>query len=419
MSTDFERATLYEGVQFGVETTAGTAVPANKRLLGLSLELENMVDKKPYRPQGNKFFTTSQEGKEWTQGKLTGIQCYNDQLYLLSGWLGTTTPVVPANNSTWLITGATADLGFTFKGSVLAPATYTLASALAAAIGGMASVGVGNVKVTKVSSSSWIVQFISALGNDTSPITSPTGTPAPTIAAQATGTLTNRWKFFMNPAGPDAVTTLTIEKGAQGQATMAEQAPFGFPMGLSFKHTKNEASLSGDFAAQTSTDGFTMTANPTDVACVPIDMAKVSVFMGTSLNNMVRMKRILEFEFGATNRADGLMTLNEEDPSFSNRIEKEPDLTVRFFQVHDAAGQAMLANLRANQQIYVVLLARGPSIETGFVYKQRWVMKVDLLKPTTADVDGAYGKNYEGNICYDSVLGTGLYCEIDSPLTSL
>jgi hypothetical protein len=414
----FERATVYEGVQIGVETTPGTAVPANKRLLGLDIDFDSMTDIKPYRPQGNKFFTTQQVGKEFTSGRIQGVLCFNDLLYLASSWLSNAVITTPANNSKWNVTGASGPWGFTFKGSVLAPATYATAAAAQTAIEGMTSVGTGNVKVTGAAPT-FAIQFAGALSTDTSSITAPTGTPAPTIVLDTVGTLTRRWTFNMAPAGPDSITTFTAEKGAAGVANMAQQAAFGFVHGLAYKLNKSEASLNGVFDAQVTTDPFTMTASPTDVPCVPVDPGKINVWMGPGLALLQKMKRILDIEWGAQNRATGLITLNADDPSFSNRIETAPDLTMKFFQEHDADGQTMLARLRANTSIYAIVEALGPQIEPGFNYRMKWTLKAQLTKPNSGDLDGAYGKNYDAVLQYDPVLQTAMRLEIDTPLSTL
>lgn len=419
MTLQFERAAVYEGAQIGVETTPGTAVPAIKRLLGCEIDFDSMTNIRPYRPQGNKFNTTSQRGKEWTSGRINGILCYNDLVYQASSWLQKATPSVPANNSAWLVTDGSGTIGFTFKGSTLAPSAWANAAAFQTAIGGMASVGVGNVKVTGTAPS-YRIQFQGALSTDQSAITAAAGTPTPTIALEAAATLTNRWDFLMVPFGPDDVATYTLEKGASGIANMAQKAPFGFIHGMGMKFTKDEASLSGEFAAQITTDPFTMTTSSVvDIPCIPVDSAQVSVFMGTSLNNMVRMQRMLELEFNVNNRAAGLMTLNADDVSFSNRIESAPDLTSRFFIEHIAEGQAMLAHLRAGDQILTCVEATGPLIETGFPYRMRLLMNFELLKPNTAVVDEAYGKNYDAQLAYSSIIGGAIKLTVDSPLSTL
>lgn len=112
-----ERASIFQGVQVGVETTSGTAVPANKRLTGLSIEPGVRAEVETYRPAGGKFPTVTVIGKEWIEAKIRGPITYTEICYLLSGLLGTAT-----------ITGTTAKT-WTFPLASFAadnPKTYTV-----------------------------------------------------------------------------------------------------------------------------------------------------------------------------------------------------------------------------------------------------------------------------------------------------
>jgi len=423
MTLEFERATVYEGAQIGVESTPGTAVPADKRLLGVQLELDNMMDIKTYRPQGSKAVTTSQRGKEWTQIRLTGIQCYNDMVYLARSWINCEDDSPGAAKSNVFVTSALdGTFGFTYKGEVLAPITPTDAATLQAAIEGMDVVGEGNVFVTGTSLLGYTIAFIGPLLLDDSDIGTLTGDSATlTVTRNAEATLAKHWVFKMENWGPDDVATFTIEKGVQGVDDMAQQAAFGFVTGLQFKNSPAEASFTGDMSAQTTTDPFDMTEDPDDVDIVPVDPDSTGIFIGTGLDGTLqREKRLLDIEFGAVNKAEGLMTIDETQPSFSNRIETAtPQLTAKWFMEHNSAGQAMLARVRAGTKVFVVLQSIGPEIETGYNYIMKWTMCVKLVKPDTQDQNNAYGKMYNGELAYHADLGTPLQLEIVSPLTGL
>ena len=418
-----ERASVYESIQLGLETTPGTLVAANRQLLGLTeLSFDKQTDIKPFMAQGFKFDSTATIGKEQTSGRLQGVCGYNDLLYLLSSWITQATPTVPGNNSTWVASTYSDDtltIGFTFKTVVLAPAAYSTAADFQTAIGGMSSVGSGNVLVTGLYSTGWIIQFIGALSTDVSAIGTVTGTSSATITAQDAGTLTNRWVFSMLPSGPDTVQTFTFEKGVQGQANMGQQAGYAFVEGMSFKFNKSEATYSGQFCGQITTDAFTLTASPAQVTNIPVNPKDVSVYMGTSLNGMTRMDRVLDVEFGIESRANGLMTLNANDTSYSARIEQKPNSTAKMFIEHDLSGQAILADMRAGLPIYTILEVTGPSIEFGFPYRMKFEYVQRITKPNEGDTDGVFGHTFDSVMQYAPDLGTGFIATIDSPLSTL
>lgn len=93
-----ERATVFEGVQIGVEVTPGTAVAANKKLQGLELIPGMKGEFQEFRPQGYKHNTIVVPTKEWTGLKLNGVPAFNDMLYLLSGLVSVpvTTQIIPS-----------------------------------------------------------------------------------------------------------------------------------------------------------------------------------------------------------------------------------------------------------------------------------------------------------------------------------
>lgn len=88
-----ERSTLTQSSQWGVESTPGTAVAANRKLNALSIELGIKPEVKVFRPSGGKFPTISMPGKEWTEGDISGVMSYSDIVYALSGNVAYAAPV--------------------------------------------------------------------------------------------------------------------------------------------------------------------------------------------------------------------------------------------------------------------------------------------------------------------------------------
>jgi len=91
-----ERSTLSQGVQIGVETTPGTAVAANKKLLATSIELGIQANISTFRPSGGKFATIQAMGKEWAKAKISGQLTYTDLVYLASSNIKYAAPVQQA-----------------------------------------------------------------------------------------------------------------------------------------------------------------------------------------------------------------------------------------------------------------------------------------------------------------------------------
>lgn len=78
------RGTVNRQVQIGVETTPGTAVPANKSLPSLSLTLTRALETKEFRSQGYKPATASQIVKDFGTGSVSGPLNYTEIIYVLN-----------------------------------------------------------------------------------------------------------------------------------------------------------------------------------------------------------------------------------------------------------------------------------------------------------------------------------------------
>ena len=88
-----ERTTVTEAIQIGVESTAGTAVAANKSLPSLSIDGSAKMNFDKFRPSGSKLNTITALGKEWTEAKVSGEPTYSELHYLLASILQYTAPV--------------------------------------------------------------------------------------------------------------------------------------------------------------------------------------------------------------------------------------------------------------------------------------------------------------------------------------
>jgi hypothetical protein len=117
-----ERSTINQTLQFGLETTPGTNVAANKSIQCFAVTFGPMADVNEFSATGRKYPSILIENGEWVEGTMTGELDYNGIVYALSGVCGAATSIAAAGGS------ATAKL-WTFvpplTGSVQ-PQTYTV-----------------------------------------------------------------------------------------------------------------------------------------------------------------------------------------------------------------------------------------------------------------------------------------------------
>ena len=111
-------ASVFQGIQVGVEGTPGTPVAANKKLLAVSMIPSPQTETKPFRAMGNKYASFASLNKEWSSIKIEGVPTYNEIVYLLSGLLHYAAPVqqgaTAAYKWTFLSNTSAADVGKSF-----------------------------------------------------------------------------------------------------------------------------------------------------------------------------------------------------------------------------------------------------------------------------------------------------------------
>jgi len=117
-----ERSMLPTVAQFGLETTPGTGVAANKRFDTFAVMLNPKGSSRKYRGQGAPVTTAGlqQLVKEWSEAKLTGWPSYTGDVYLLSSLFGPAT----------ITTAGIAAKKWVFQPAILGvedvPKTYTI-----------------------------------------------------------------------------------------------------------------------------------------------------------------------------------------------------------------------------------------------------------------------------------------------------
>ena len=113
-----EKATIFQGVQIGKETTPGTGVAASKKLLSMSMQPLPRTEGSSFRALGNKYPSFVVLNKEWAEIGIDGKLTYNEILYALASLLSEPAPAQQGVTTAykWTFTGnlASEDAGKTF-----------------------------------------------------------------------------------------------------------------------------------------------------------------------------------------------------------------------------------------------------------------------------------------------------------------
>ncbi len=87
-----EKASIFQGVQVGIQALVGTPVPANKKLLAVSVTPGVSVEADAFRADGNKYPSFVTLNKDWSTVDIKGKNTYNEVLYLLASLLSEPVP---------------------------------------------------------------------------------------------------------------------------------------------------------------------------------------------------------------------------------------------------------------------------------------------------------------------------------------
>ncbi len=116
-----ERSTINQTLQFGLETTPGTNVAANKSIQCFAITFGPMAEVTEFSATGRKYPSIIIENSEWVEGTLSGSLDYNGIVYALAGVCGA--PVIAAHGAS--ATAKDWTLIPPLTGSVQ-PQTYTI-----------------------------------------------------------------------------------------------------------------------------------------------------------------------------------------------------------------------------------------------------------------------------------------------------
>lgn len=321
------RASVNRQVQIGVETTPGTAVPANKSLPSLSLSLTRVLETKQFRSQGYKPDTASQIIKDYGSGTVSGPLNYTEIIYALNS----------------LVTGV---------------------------------------------------------------ITTPGG-----------GTASRDHTFTPAAIGADAFKTFTIQ---EGDATAARQmansifSEFGVTTNLS------TAEIDGAILGTTPTTA-TLTATPTSIALLPVNIREIDLFMDVSFAALgtTKVTDAESVDFKITNKYALKWVLNTTNTSFKDVIEVPPSLAFSFETEDNAQSRTLYDSLSTNPVKYMRLKATGPIIEGAIPYKFQLDVGCHVRGTAQTDVDGVWSYKYDCAPIYTSTFPGAWAIVVTNTLTAL
>lgn len=407
------RPIVEEASFLGIESVEGTAVAANKRLLGVGVNLMEAAEFDEVQPMGSVVPTAAPIRQNWSTFEISddSYPDYNSLLYLFSMLFGAPTTTTPggatnARQHVWtppitaiskqtatLVKGQPGGTAEQAAGAVLTDLTLSFSRTAAQELSGSGFAGRLDYSAsTYVNEVNTIV--VDAAGG-TFTITVNGQTTAGIAYDAATSAVTSALEALSNVAPGDVATT--------GTASNYTLTWGGALANTNVTISTNAASLTG--GAQTATLATTQQGGVTDIAVVPILAGQVDVYVDTTGAGVGTTKLLTDFsaEWSISGLRDPVWVLNSALPSFKESVALRPDASFSLELGNDSTSRALVTDMRAGTTKFVRIQATGGEIESG----QSYSLKIDMAgqineAPAAGDVDGASTLPFGFRSVYDA-----------------
>ena len=430
-----DRATIFQGIQLGVESTNGANAAADKQLLSLTLEPTIELETNTYKPTGHKYPTIVVPNKEWTSAKLGGPLTYGEIVYLLSSVLVTPTP---ARNIAVLVapaapTSALAGDGAGLLSNGLYKYKVTLVNAIGETEASAANVGTtvadktsnGKIaltaipvgatgttarKIYRTEAAGSTYKLLTTIADNTTVVFADNiadatlGAAAP--AVNTTQGVSFTWTFNPAQAAADTVTSFTVE---QGDSTRAHKFNYGLLTDLGIDFSRAEITLDGTMIGQQLQDDITLTATPSAIEVVPVLPDDGNLYLADTqagLAGASALDRGFSFSFKVGSRFGPIWPIKSAATSFDAHVETEPSVECSLMMEADDTGMGLLTQMRAGSTKWLRIKYVGATIESTYTYKFQIDIPLKVTKVASlGDSDGVYGIEYTMVPAYNAVWG--------------
>lgn len=426
-----ERATVFQATQLGVETTPGTVVAANRRLLQTMVDAGPDIRNELYRPAGATVPTVQIIGKEMVRADVEGRMSFNDLAYILSSLLLQVTPTTPG--------GATNTRRWTFKPQTFAPdtfRTYTIekgstagAERFAFAVFNALTMAFGEEEASITGS-----LFGKALTEQVTITASPTdiaeapvnpkcislflGTTTGTNEVQAlslTGTPTGG-TFTVSYEGSTSGNIAFNANAAAVQAALEAMASIG---------TGNVTATGGPLPAAVNVT-FTGTFAGIDASTITLGTNALTggtsptlAVSTTTPGGLTRLLRADRIQFSIPDRYVPGFTLDCNEPSYSYIVNQGMEPTAEVSLMHDSQSAGYMSNFRNGDTLFLRLLARGNIIEAGFSQWLKITCPVKITQSERGDRDAVYDNTYSFGLVHNSTFNGWIEVVVDNNIATL
>lgn len=416
------RATVFEAVQFGVESPYGTAAVPSKQALAMSIEPTPSIDVRTFRPRGNKHTTVTAKGKDYTTAKLSGLGTYTEILYPFAAHLCTPSGATAGTGKAWTFspsaTGEDTLSSLTVEaGSNTQRAsrfTYGLVNKLGYTITRDEFSLEGSMMGQKYLDDR--VRYLYLTGSPTG------GTFTITVGANTTSGLAQ------NSAAAAVQSALVglASVGAGNAAVTGTTLPTG-PLVIVFADTVDLTTVSVSGASLTGGTSPTavitrLAPTTTALSLTPIVPEHISVYADTASGSLggTKLTGLTEFKFNSE-RFDMFWPINSALSSYREHV--ETPITGKVSLKGEATGAYMnfLQGLRAGTTYFLRVEGIDPIVyDVGHNSTFRHDIAIKVTNPgELSDESGVLTAPFEADIVYDGAWGKAQQLYIKNTVTAL
>lgn len=398
-SMPLSRATLYQGIQIGIESTPGTQVPATRRLINLELLQTPQIPVKTVRYQGFKGAGGTQKGQRHTEAKFNGVMDYSLLPYLASLAWGSGNPTTANGGTTWHWNPNSVDpitpLSATIEqGSSVGAEKFGYATLMDLAFkwsredASIEGTMFGQAQVRGATMTTNLKLTVSA--NAAIGATSLSVTVTKADGTAATGTVPAGTYVldspFVNPLGSGTFVTFTVTAGAT--------------------ITAGAATLTVSALAAAITSGA-IAFSVREVISTPIDPEELAVFVSTDGSNYTLLTDVID---GAVN-LNGLFKpsfhVNDANSSFDDIVEVMPNFTATLTIEEGSEADTFMSYLNNGQKIWLGIRALGSTINATPLVRHEFRLNIPLYvtKPDPGDKNDVYGNTFTFEHAHDMAFG--------------
>lgn len=247
---------------------------------------------------------------------------------------------------------------------------------------------------------------------------------AATITTPSGATLTRRWLWEPSPSTPWTPKTWTLRRGVSG--VTAEEANYLLLSGLGLDFSRTAApTISGDLFAQRMDYAATLAATGvTSKSLVPILPSQCDVWLDSVSGSLgtTKLTRDFEYSWSIADLFDMIWTLNTSINSYAAHSVKAPTIEAMLRLGNDAAGRALVTNMRSGDTTFVRFRATGAtdSIESGFAYRLTIDTALKVADaPNRGDENGLSTLEWTFRNVYDASWGKWVSIELLTNFASL